>query len=340
MASLGFFRPSVLMQNFPSAPKFTEANVPDLTNKVYIITGSNTGIGKKLSQILYSANAVVYMACRTESKARQAMNDIQAAAPASKGRLEYLPLDLSDLRTVKPAAQAFAAKENKLHVLFNNAGVMVPPEGQKTAQGYELQLGTNCVGPFLFTQLLTPILRETARTEQAGKVRVVWVSSMAAEVYSVKYGVDLSNLKGKSYIKEPDDMTKYGISKAGNYLHSVEYARRHEDDGIVSIAINPGNLDSDLYRSVDDKTGFQKISLKMFTKFMLYPLINGAYTELFAGLSDEVTMEKTGSWIGPWGRFFSIRRDIATNAVSKSKGGMGVAEGFWDWTTEQIEAYL
>lgn len=88
------------------------------------------------------------MACRTEIKAQKAIQDVKASAPASKGRLEYIHLDLGDLRTVKPTVKTFSAKEDKLHVLFNNAGVMVPPEGQKTAQGYELRLGTNCVGPF------------------------------------------------------------------------------------------------------------------------------------------------------------------------------------------------
>jgi len=175
------------------------------------------------------------MACRTESKARSTMQEIKATAPSSTGRLEFLHLDLSDLRTIKPAAEAFLAGQDKLHVLFNNAGIMVPPEGQKTAQGYDLQLGTNCLGPFLLTHLLTPTLARTAKAEAAGVVRVVWVSSMAAELYSVKDGVDMSNLEGKGYIKEPGAVEKYGISKAGNYLHSVEYARRQKQDGIISV---------------------------------------------------------------------------------------------------------
>ncbi|KAK0621012.1 short chain dehydrogenase reductase [Immersiella caudata] len=341
MASPGFFRPSMLRQNFPgAAPTFTEKNISDLSGKVYLITGSNTGIGKELAQILYSANATVYMACRTESKARNAMQDIRSAAPSSKGRLEFLPLDLSDLRTVKAAAEQFIASQTKLHVLFNNAGVMVPPDGQKTAQGYDLQLGTNCLGPFLLTQLLTPTLARTAEEVPVGTVRVVWVASMAAELYSVKDGVDMSNLAAKGYIREPGAMEKYGISKAGNYFHSVEYARRHKKDGIVSVAINPGNLDSDLYRSVDDQSGFQRLGLRAFTKLMLHPVINGAYTELFAGLSDEVTPDKTGAWIGPWGRFFTIRKDVDIAGKPKSEGGTGVAEKFWVWSMEQVEQYL
>ncbi|KAK0731943.1 short chain dehydrogenase reductase [Lasiosphaeris hirsuta] len=296
MASLGFFRPSMLRQNFPTAPTFTEKDMPDLTHKTYLITGANSGIGKELARLLYAANATVYMACRTETKARSAIKDIEAAAPSSRGRLEFLPLDLGDLRTVKPAVEAFLSKEDKLHVLFNNAGVMFPSADQKTAQGYDLELGTNCLGHFLLAHLLTPILAKTAAAEPPGTVRVVWVASMAAELYSVRHGIDMANLSAKGYIQEPGMSEKYGNSKAGNYLHGVEYARRHKQDGIVSVAINPGNLETDLYRTVNDQRGFQGFGLQIFTKLMLYPTINGVYTELFAGFSDEVTMDKTGAW--------------------------------------------
>jgi retinol dehydrogenase-12 len=110
---------------------------------------------------------------------------------------------------------------------------MVPPQGSTTKQGYELQLGTNCVGPFLFTKLLTPVLQRTATQEkEKGGVRVVWVSSSAAEVGSPAGGVDLGNL---DYKVEMGRGPKYGVSKAGNWYHAVEFARRYREDGIVSV---------------------------------------------------------------------------------------------------------
>jgi len=257
------------------------------------------------------------MACRSENKAQAAIEEIKAAAPKSNGVLVFLPLDLADLTTVKPAAEAFLAKEEKLHVLFNNAGVMNPPEGQKTTQGYELQLGVNCVAPFLFTQLLTPKLVETAKSEPAGTVRVVWVASMAIDLYSIKGGVDVDNLKAGGYVKEPKLLAKYGISKAGNYFHGTEYARRYKKDGVISVVsnkclvfflwgaadantiqvVNPGNLDSELYRYVGkQQSAIVNFQMSMFTKYMLHPVVHGAYTELFGGLSPLVTLEKTGSY--------------------------------------------
>lgn len=225
----------------------------DRSFKVYIVTGSNTGVGKELARILYSANGTVHLACRTESKANDAIADIKTQAPDSKGEISFLHLDLGDLATIKPATEAFAAKHDRLDVLFNNAGVMVPPQGSKTAQGYEMQLGTNCLGHFAFTQLLTPILKQTAAREPKGSVRVVWVSSIAAELCAVGGGfkMELLDKEGKNYAKPQEPMVKYGVSKVGNYLHSVEYARRHKDDGIVSVVgfSLPSSSDSTLYRS-------------------------------------------------------------------------------------------
>jgi retinol dehydrogenase 12 len=111
-----------------------------------------------------------------------------------------------------------------------------PPNGSKTAQGYELQLGTNCLGPFLFTQFLTPTLIATAKTAPKGSVRVVWVSSSAADHLNPRGGIDFDNLDYKRDVFYP---LKYGISKAGNYYHATEYARRHRDNGIVSVVGAP-----------------------------------------------------------------------------------------------------
>jgi retinol dehydrogenase-12 len=140
------------------------------------------------------------------------------------------------LTTIKKSASEFLSKESKLDVLWNNAGVMVPPQGSKTKQGYELQLGTNNVAPFLFTKLLTPILTKTAKEAPPGSVRVVWVSSSAAEGFSPKGGVDMGNL---DYKKDKATWHKYGVSKAGNVLHAKEYARRFGGEGILSLVCVP-----------------------------------------------------------------------------------------------------
>lgn len=200
------------------------------------MTGSNTGVGKELAQILYSKNATVYVAARSEAKATEAIQDIRAAFPTSTGRLEFLALDLSDLTAVARSAKEFITRETKLDVLFNNAGVMHPPQGSKTKQGYELQLGVNNLGHLLFTELLTPLLATTAASYAASSpntVRVVWVSSLYSEMGSPKGGFDPENMGFTK--KEQSTYYKYSVSKAGVYYQAAEYAKRYKDKGIISL---------------------------------------------------------------------------------------------------------
>jgi NAD(P)-dependent dehydrogenase (short-subunit alcohol dehydrogenase family) len=136
------------------------------------------------------------------------------------------------LSTIKKSAEDFLGKEKKLDVLWNNAGVMVPPKGSKTKQGYELQLGSNNVGPFLFTKFLTPILQSTAKTSSPGSVRVVWLASSVAEAAAPKGGVDMDNL---DYRVDKSGWHKYAVSKAGNILQSREFGRLHNGEGIFSV---------------------------------------------------------------------------------------------------------
>jgi retinol dehydrogenase-12 len=320
---------NMLSQTFPPTATFTETECPDQTGKVFIVTGSTAGVGKELAQILYSKNAKVYIAARSSEKAEKVITAIKASFPDSKGELVYLHLDLDDLTTIKASADEFLSKETKLDVLWNNAGVMVPAQGSKTKQGYELQLGTNNVAPFLFTKLLTPILVDTAKANAPGTTRVVWVSSSAVEM-SPKGGVDLNNL---DYKVDKGAWAKYGVSKAGNLLHSHEFARRYGKDGVISIALNPGNLKSELQRHLPSLV----VSLM---SIMLYTPIHGAYTELFAGLSPTVTPEQNGAWVIPWGRFGVPRKDLVLAAKEESEGGLGTAKKFWEWSEEQVKEYL
>ncbi|KAI1820734.1 short-chain dehydrogenase [Xylaria intraflava] len=324
---------SMWTQFFPPNPTFTEKNVPDLTGMVCLITGANTGVGKQLAQLLYSKNAKVYVAARSESKANDAIQDIKRSHPSSNGDLTFLHLDLNDLASVKASAHKFLSMESKLHVLVNNAGVQNLNNPPKTAQGYDHHLGVNAIAPFLFTKLLTPTLAATAqdKSTKPDSVRVVWVSSQGTELAALKsIGLDVNNL---DYHVETTDITKYAMSKTANWLHAVEYARRHKADGIISIPINPGNLKSDLYR--DNPS----ISIRLIAKTMAYPPVLGAHTELYAGFSPDITLEKTGSWVIPFGRIAKIRKDLMEATLSKEEGGNGNAAKFWDWTERQVKEY-
>jgi retinol dehydrogenase-12 len=242
-------------------------------------------MGKEIAQILYSRNAKVYMMARSEEKTKTAIDSIKTAVPESLGELIFLPLDLSDLKNVKTSAEAFLRKEKKLHILFNNAGIGYPEKGSKTKQGYELQLGVNCIGTFALTEYLTPILVSTAKTSPRDTVRVVWVSSSAAEAITPAGFVE--NLP---HIEEKASFDQYCVSKLGSYLYATEFAARHKADGVLSVPLNPGNLDSDFWRTQG------ALMTCVLQKTLLHPPVFGAYTALFAGFSPEVTLERSGSF--------------------------------------------
>ncbi|KAG6363526.1 hypothetical protein INS49_008627 [Diaporthe citri] len=272
---------STLTQAFPPKPKFTEKELPDLNGKIYIITGANTGTRKELTRLLYAKSAKIYMLARSEEKTKFAIADIQKTIPKSAGSLHYIRLDLADLSTINQTVQRFLESETKLHVLFNNAGVLSgTKEMALTPQGHELHTGVNALGTFLLSRLLTPVLTATARSEPASTVRVVWTSSSAAEMFAEeRVGVRPETLSPEA--QEPrSGMQRCWYSKIANWAHATEYARRHQADGVVSLSLNPGNLQSDLYR---DQGFFFRIAERLF----MYPQLNGAYTELYAGLSPD-----------------------------------------------------
>jgi retinol dehydrogenase 12 len=241
---------------FLPQPTLTEKNLPDQTGKVYIITGANTGIGFHVAAILYSLNAKIYVGARSESKATDAISSIKKLHPSSKGALEYLHLNLSDLTTIKSTAEDFMRRETKLHWLDNNAGVMVPPAGSKGAQGMELQFQTNILGPFLLTKLLLPVLKRTAESEPRGTVRVSWAGSLAGDLGSPRGGMAWKN--GPDGVSTLDDtkgtQTNYGISKAANYFLGNEFAKRFgERDGVMH---NVSTIYLFTLRGVEDRRSF------------------------------------------------------------------------------------
>ena len=197
-----------------------------------MVTGGYAGVGAQLCSILYSKNATVWVAGRSQEKAQKAIDSIKAEHPDSKGSLNFLKVDLSDLTTIKPAAEEFSKKESKLHWLNQNAGVMVPPKGSKGAQGMDLQYQTNILGPFLLMKLLQPILKKTAEAEPKGSVRVSWAGSLAVQVQSPAGGVTFTD-DGKS-LTEYGPPTAYGVTKASNYLLGAEFGKRSGTaDGVI-----------------------------------------------------------------------------------------------------------
>jgi retinol dehydrogenase-12 len=154
---------------FPPKPVWTEKDIPDQQGRVFIITGGSAGIGYEVAKALFHVNAHVFIASRSKEGAEKAVASITASLPSSiqkvkagKGRIEFLPLDLGDLSTIRSTVEAFSTKASRLDVVWHNAGVMYPADNTPTTQGYHVQLGINGLGTWLFQHYLTPICLKTA----------------------------------------------------------------------------------------------------------------------------------------------------------------------------------
>ncbi|ODQ79818.1 hypothetical protein BABINDRAFT_36586 [Babjeviella inositovora NRRL Y-12698] len=308
---------------FPPAPALLPKDYPSLADKVVIVTGGNSGVGFEVVKLLGATGAKVYIFARSEASTLQAIEDAKKVDKDID--VHFVKVDLSDLTTIKPAAEEFLARESRLDLVIHNAGVMIPPKGSTSAQGYELQLGTNIIGPFALQKLLTPVMYETVeKFNTANESRIVWVSS-SAHALSPKHGINLDNLNDLT----ADEWSNYGHSKAGMMIAAAQWAKHNPKEAakIVTISVDPGNLKTNLQRHMSSFT--EKILL-----YTLFPAINGAYSELFAALSPAVSTANNGEYIIPWGRFGRIRADVAESA------GNETGEKFYKYLEDETAKYL
>lgn len=215
--------------------KWTEEDIPDQTGKVAIVTGSNTGIGFETARMLAENGATVVLAVRTVEKGERAAEKIRAKHPEADP--EVAELDLADLKSVQEFAGNFRQRHERLDLLINNAGVMIPPY-TKTTDGFELQFGTNHLGHFALTGHLLDILE---KTENA---RVVNVASLAHN--RGKLDFDDLNWENRSYAA----WRAYGDSKLANLYFTYELQRKLARHGFetISVAAHPGGTSTDLAR--------------------------------------------------------------------------------------------
>ena len=206
---------------------WTHDDIPDQSGKLAIVTGANSGIGLETARWLALRGARVILACRSEARAKVAIAEIHASAPEAE--LEFMALDLADLDQVRSFASAVLEREQRIDLLINNAGVMIPPES-KTKQGFELQFGVNHLGHFALTGLLLPRLRATPGA------RVVNVSSLAHRFGKLNF--DDLDFEKRGYQAGP----AYGQSKLANLLFTFELGRRLSaaGEGLIVAAAHPG----------------------------------------------------------------------------------------------------
>ncbi|KAI0176058.1 hypothetical protein GGR52DRAFT_539246 [Hypoxylon sp. FL1284] len=324
-------------QFYPPEATFTEANLsPGCQNgRVFIVTGGNAGIGFELCKMLFTTGATIYMASRSKEKAEAAIKSISDSIPLDKpgrGQIKFLHFDLNDLKVVQEAAKEFARQESKLDILWNNAGTggNALVYGTRTAQGLEPYMGMHCVATLLFTEMVRPLLQAAAASSSVpGATRVLWLTTNLVDTNAPPNGVDFSVLE-RGYKEGPKS---YAHSKAGTWMLAHEFQTRYGKDGILSLPVNPGVVTAGSY------AGSGKALMAFLRTFMLHETINGAYAELFAGLSPDIKPEHSISPILPWGRLCPVeivwRQDIVKAIKPKGEGGLDYGRKMWEWCEEQ-----
>ncbi|TRM63807.1 hypothetical protein BD626DRAFT_568431 [Schizophyllum amplum] len=299
-----------LSEAWPPKPKFSVGDMPDLSGKVMLVTGGNSGIGKETVKALLQHNAKVYIGARSQERAEEAIKELK---DITKKEALFIKIDLEDLKSIKAAVAEFQNKEPQLHALYNNAGVMLCPLSMLTAGGYDFQFGTNVLGHFYLTKLLLPILLSTAR--DCVSARIVNTSSSSHTFVDT---INFNTLKDGPARSKMSSMNLYSQSKFGNVVLANELARRYGDQGIISTALNPGNLQSNLQRYMNP------IASKL-TRFVLYPTPFGALTQLYAGTMGG--KELNGKYLIPWARVGSCRSGADDPELGKA---------LWKWCEEQV----
>ena len=207
----------------------------DLAERTFLITGAGTGIGRATAHALAARGATVHLAGRSSARTAAARDAIAAAT--GSGRLHLLTVDLGDLESVRACARTFLETDQPLHCLINNAGLA----GQRgmTESGFEVHFGTNHVGPFLLTTLLTERLRASAPS------RVV---NVASDAHFRASGIDWESVRRPT--RTLTGFSEYGVSKLANVLHARELARRLAGTGVTSYSLHPGVVASEIWRRI------------------------------------------------------------------------------------------
>lgn len=268
--------------NWPPKPRWSVDNIPDLSDKVIIVTGGNSGIGKETVRALLSKNAKVYIASHNQARVDTAIEELEKA---TGNKALFLELNLASLSSVKAAAQAFQRLESKLDVLINNAGVMIPDPNALTIEGYDLQFGLNVVGPYYFTRLLIPQL--TA----AGSARIVTLSSHG---HILVDGIKWETIRDGPERQKTKPLDLYNQSKFANVVVACEFARRYGDKGIVSTSLHPGLIVTNLGRTMSP-------TVVKIVGYLSYNSTQGALTSLYAATSPEA-LNANGKYLIPWAR--------------------------------------
>lgn len=294
---------------FPSIT-YDDKDYPDLTGKVYIVTGASSGLGLFSARELLLKGATVYLFAKTKSKLDAAIESLIEKDGIAKDRVHGVLIDYADLTSIKPALTVFLEAETRLDGIIHNAGMNNSDVTAKTSQNHRLLFGVNALAPFVVQEFLNNIIIKTAATAPKNSVRIVWVASSAHWLSPNEGGINLDDIENANGAK--GSMNDYGTSKTWNIYEAALWAKKHADSGVVSVSVHPGMIGTDIGRNM---SSFRQ---KLFSK-VSNPLYKGGFTVLYPFLNPSVTTEDNGSYYKPFGVKGYVRSDIQ-EGINSEKG--------------------
>ena len=296
---------------------FTSADVPDQSGKTFFITGANTGIGFEAAKVFAGKGGRVLLGCRNPEKGEDALARIADAHPGAD--ITLVQIDLSDLASVRAAAEV-VARESRLDVLVNNAGVMWNPK-TITSDGFESQFGINHLGHFALTGLLLPTLEATPDG------RIVMVSSGGHRRGNGDLFWDDINADEEYHPRK-----RYYASKLANLLFTYELDRRlrAKNLSIIAVAVHPGGSDTELVRYVTGFTGMMTRAMMPVLRPFLNTAEQGAWPTELGATAPGV---EGGQYFGPGGRMEMAGPAKQVDSSDESKDE-AKARRLWDLSVE------
>ncbi|APA89316.1 SDR family oxidoreductase [Paraburkholderia sprentiae WSM5005] len=300
--------------------RWTTDDIAPQTGKRVLITGANSGIGYHAALTLARKGARVILACRDKRRAEKALARLKAEVPGANAELAIL--DLASFASVRSFARKELAEQCRLDILVNNAGVMAPPKRLETADGFELQFGTNMLGHYALTALLMPAL-ELAAAESPDRPRIVTIASIAHK----RGRIDFDDLQSE---KRYSPMQSYRQSKLANLMFAFELDRRLRaaNSRVMSVAAHPGVANTNLFRS-GDRSALSRAARSLAGRVIGVALNSesaGALPTLYAATSPDVD---DGGYYGPQGFLEARGRRIGEASIATLAMDELTAQRLW-----------